>query len=69
MSKMLDGWVMGTPLTDITTRAPAVLKSESFRLNITFPSGLSLLSLFWQRFSTFFGSSEVSMLSKTCIVF
>ena len=64
----LDGW-MDTPLTVMTTRAPAVLKSESSFLNITCPRGLSLLSLFWQRFSTFFGSSEVSMLSKTCIVF
>ena len=51
MSKMLDGWVMGTPLTVMNTRC---MKSESFRLNITFPCGLSLLSLLWQRFSTLF---------------
>ena len=66
MSKMLDGWVMGTPLTVMNTRC---MKSESFRLNITFPCGLSLLSLLWQGLSTLFEFSKVSMLSKICLVF
>ena len=46
-------------------------KSESFRLNFTFPCRIALLSLVWQRLWHLqhrVGSSEVSMLNKICII-
>ena len=61
---MLDGWVMGASLTVMIIRAPAVLKSESFILNITLPVGYLCFHFLGRDFQHFLAHQKYQ-----CIVF